>query len=62
MSNIDPGITIDNMTTNVIVKIDPSTMFVYAKIAGRVPNVGYVSINGNKVTINSTDFTRIYPQ
>jgi hypothetical protein len=41
MSNTDPGITIDSMTNNVMLKIDPETKFVYAKIAGRYPSLWY---------------------
>jgi hypothetical protein len=61
MSNIDPGVTIDSMTANIIVKIDPATLFVYAKIAGRVPNYGTMYVNGVKVTVNSNIFVQIYP-
>jgi hypothetical protein len=61
MSNIDPGVTIDSMTSNLALKIDPETKFIYAKISGRFPNFGTLYLNGVKVIINSQVFIQIYP-
>lgn len=61
MSNTDPSVEISNMTSNLILKIDPDTKFIYAKRAGVVPATGSLYLNGIKITVTATDFTRIYP-
>lgn len=61
MSNTDPSVEINNMTQNIILKIDPDTKYIYAKVAGRTPGYGSLYLNGIKINISTTVFTQIYP-
>lgn len=61
VANNDPGVTVTNMTTNLILKIDQSDLSIWAKIAGLTPAVGSCYLNGIKATVTSKAFVKIYP-
>lgn len=61
MANNDPGVTVTNMTPNLILKIDQSDLSIWAKIAGIFPAIGSCYLDGIKKTVISRDFVKIYP-
>jgi len=62
-TSLDPNIIIRDMGTNIILKFDIDTKFIYAKITPKklISDTGYLYINGTRFQVTTAEFTKIWP-